>query len=177
MSETSKSKSLRQWLNQNSMIVTIITVVVLVMSIAAIFMTTRPPALIAMPVYMYDVEANQLFSGSSDDIPPIAAPSGKIGVRAYVFSCTDCSVESERFLGYLEMYTPEAKTRLQRAATGVADLDLDDDYTWLEQGHLVRDPAQDVWVPESSDSGIEIVTQAYEKCGGESPALPCFPSQ
>jgi hypothetical protein len=64
--------------------------------------------------WFYDLNTGKLFVAKSKLIPPIEAPSGPLengkpaGVKAYVFSYKYEPNESERFIGFLETFTPES---------------------------------------------------------------------
>ena len=66
------------------------------------------------PTYFYDVETGELFIASGNQVPPIQSPAGNEAVRANVYTCGACT-EEERFVGYYEKYTPEAKKTLEQA--------------------------------------------------------------
>lgn len=174
MSEANPSK-VRKFLNQNSMVVTIITLMVLVGSIAAILMYNRPTVYEPMEVYYYDLDTNELFEGMSDDIPPVTAPSGGYGVRAYVYTCSSCTDPDALFIGYLEMFTREAKEMMNRPTGSTADITPEEEMMLLQQGHLVRAVEGEGWVPESSEAGLMITDAPYEICGEGSMVRPCEP--
>jgi len=68
---------------------------------------------VSYDVFYYDLGTGQLFADSPGQVPPIDAPSGPgVGVRAYVFSCNDCSDEQQRFIAWYERQIPASK-RLQ----------------------------------------------------------------
>src|SRR5262245_34979152 len=104
----------RDYLNRNSTAGIALAVVVFAVSLAVLIYQVRgrtggSPGL----VYFYDVNStssvplDRLFSAKSDEVPPIRGPSDSPdsapgGVRAWVFSCGDCSDRSSMFIGYLE---------------------------------------------------------------------------
>jgi hypothetical protein len=110
---------LRSWVNNNPKIIlgiSIVTVIIFLLIVIAQCMPYNPPAIPRThKAWFYDLNTNKLFVADSDNIPPIDAPSGKLpdgqpaGVKAYVFSYIREPNESERFIGYLEKYTPQGK--------------------------------------------------------------------
>src|SRR5688572_11816004 len=89
----------RDWMNNNSALVTIAAVVLLVISLGVIIMQTKPRGSVGpVELYYYDLNTGKLFVAMSDQNPPIDAPSGGFrgpdgppaGVRAHVFGCGNC---------------------------------------------------------------------------------------
>jgi hypothetical protein len=167
--------NLREWMNQNSAVVTIIAVVLLLVSLGVIIMTLTPknPARV-VDVYFMDTSDGSLFVDKSDQLPPVAAPSGKDGVRAFVFSCGDCGDEASRFVGWLETYTPDAKKAIS-APSDNPEAGMDN-YEVVENGHMVCDPVSKKWVMANSEQGFKIMDMIQNKCGTEAPK-PCFPGR
>lgn len=183
---------LRDWMNNNSAVVTILAVVVLVISLGVIIMNSsgRSGARI-VDMYYYDMNSGKLFVGKSDQLAPIDAPSGPYrdqpgGVRAYVFACGECpdnidgatlaDLQSNgAFVGWMEMYTPEAKAALTQQQEGPpADMAF---YEAFERGQLVKRPEDEQWVQAQSEPGFRITEQITTKCpSGEMPQ-PCFPGR
>ncbi|HCD32286.1 MAG TPA: hypothetical protein DER01_07745 [Phycisphaerales bacterium] len=124
-------------------------------------------------VYFMDTADGSIYVDKSDQLPPVTAPSGKDGVRAFVFSCGDCGDESSRFVGWLETYTHEAKKAIM---TPVAADNGVDNYELIENGHMVADPASKKWVKVNSEAGFKIMDQIQNKCGNNAPK-PCFPGR
>lgn len=118
-------------------------------------------------VWFYDLESATLYPASEDVRPPAVAPSGGEGVRAQVYTCTTCS-ESERFIGYLEKYSEQAKTAMQNDNTPI-------DPQVLLEGHLVRTADGDAWTPLKSAQGDMIVQQAKSRCPADQTIQSCFP--
>ncbi len=136
-------------------------------------------------VWYYDLNTQELFAADRTLVPPIEAPSGPAedgglaGVRAYVFSCGDCSDSSERFVGWVEKYTADVR-RAIRVQTGIASEEEMSGPTlppprW-EEGHLIRavENTETGWVQASSGAGQAIKDQAMQRCESGQPT-PCFP--
>lgn len=167
----------RNWLNNNSAMVTILAVVILILSLAFIIFTNRPQSYVprVIDVYYYDLNAKQLFVDKSDKYAPITAPSSadSLGARAYVFSCGDCGDESQRFVGYLEMYTKEAKAMLENPQP----MNPDDPGIYpdvYEDGRLLRAADDTKWVKANSNEAFTIMDAVQTRCGTE-PPKSCMP--
>lgn len=167
--------SLREFANNNSAIVTLGAVVLLVIALGAIIMQTRGGSSGGViDVYYYDLNTGQLFSGPSDQLAPIEAPSGPYngkpgGVRAFVFSCADCDDESTHFIGWLDMYTPEAKQAMTNPGAGMGP-----SFELYEQGHLVKGVDDENWVPANDEGGFRVMENISTECPGSRPK-PCYP--
>lgn len=166
----------RNWLNNNSAMVTILAVVVLIMSLAFIIISNSRPSYTprVIDVYYYDLDTNQLFIDKSDKYPPIPTPSGEMkGARAYVFSCGDCSDESKRFVGYLEMYTPAAKSALENPQPAnpedMSSIDI------FEEGRMLRGVDSREWVKANSNEAFQTQDAVQTHCGAEVPPKSCMP--
>ncbi|MFG0249166.1 MAG: hypothetical protein ACF8OB_09795 [Phycisphaeraceae bacterium JB051] len=126
-------------------------------------------------VYFMDTADGSIFTAKSDQLPPITAPSGKHGVRAFVFACGDCGDEANRFIGWLETYTPEAKKAIYQPVTGpeggMAKFEM------IENGHLIAAPdSTGVWIKANSKDGFMLMDKIQGKCGNQAPK-PCFPGR
>jgi hypothetical protein len=141
-------------------------------------------------MWYYDMKSDKtdpmerLFVGKSNELPPIEAPSkGKMpngqeaGVRAYVFSCSDCSDKSSRFIGYLEFFTPEAReARLNppKPEEGAPPRPMDP--MMMDQGHMIASGENlEQWVAQTSPQGAQIMTYIMQKCGGGQAPKSCMP--
>lgn len=117
--------------------------------------------------WYYDVSEKKLFEGPTNQFAPIASPSGGEGVRAYVYSCSDCSDETSWFIGYLFKNSDGAKKLLVESA----DMTGGPNYqTWYD-GQLVRAEEGDEWVNIHTKEGTEIKSAASKKCSGK--AIEC----
>lgn len=166
--------SIRDFLNNNSALVTILAVVLLIVALGFIVMQLGGGGnrVRTIPVYYYDLDTGELFERESDTIPPVETSSGEMnGVRAFVFACNDCSDESDRFVGYLEMFTQEAKEILEMAPE---DRPEDVPYDFYESGRLVKTPESDRWFEANSPQGFQIMESVREQCPDGDPQ-PCYP--
>jgi hypothetical protein len=116
--------------------------------------------------WWYDLDSKSFFKGPVGDLPPIASKSGPDkGLKAYLYSCSSCDDKASRFVGYLEMYTPQAKeARSDRAREQV-----------FMAGHMIRRPDDAQWVPFRSGEGKALMSELMsKKCQGK-PPTSCIP--
>ncbi len=107
---------IREWVNKNSAVTTIISVVLLFCALFYLMRTVFPPPPEPITkVFYYDIITGKLFPAPVEEYPPIATPDNSTlangqpaGVKANVFSCTRCR-EGDWYIGYLETYLPEAR--------------------------------------------------------------------
>ena len=189
----------RDWINNNSAVVTVGAVVVLVLALGFIIyqnsgsMTPR-----VVDMYYYDMNTGEIFLGQSDQVPPIDAPSGladgqPAGLRAYVFSCGECpssdqivgstasSLEQQNtFVGWVEKYTEEARQAMEQAEQGEQSPEEEQAaYEAYERGEVVKRPGdpESAWVHIDSDEGLRIQESISQKCPGDELPNPCYPER
>ncbi|NQU09158.1 hypothetical protein HQ590_00080 [bacterium] len=167
--------------SKRSLIIGSLAGIVLIVSIMFIWRSARrPPA--TTRTWFYDLNTDQLFPAPLGAVPPIAAPSGPqadgapAGVRAYVLGCGGCDA-SQRFIAYLESYTEEARTRLDRAhetdPTEVVLSQYDE-----SAGILVRQPTAGEWVERSSPAGQQVLADGTaNRCPAGVFPQQCYPGQ
>lgn len=150
--------SIRDWMNNNSTVVTLAAVGLLVVALGVLFVTQRGPSPGELrDAYFWDLEANEPFVAPARAIPPIEAPSGGRGVRAHLHTCGECT--ADEWFGYLETYTDEAKEHYEREGVPPAD---DDEL-------LVRPLEGGSWQPFDT---AEVIERAYEPCGDDPDEFP-----
>ncbi|MBI1335567.1 MAG: hypothetical protein GC164_01240 [Phycisphaera sp.] len=123
---------LREWLNKNSAMVTIVAVGLLCVSLGAIILQSsgRRGGPRVVDVYYFDLSSGKVITAKSDQFPPIDTGSPNTpegmppGVRAYLFACGECPsslvgmtpeqlAAKKVYIGWLEAYTPDAKAKLE----------------------------------------------------------------
>lgn len=127
-------------------------------------------------VYFYDMETRELFAAKSTDIAPIESPSGGTGVRAYVYACNDCSDPNDRFIAYVEMFTPaykEAVINPQPITPENQDNEMNITMI-MEEGHLIARPGSDKWMLAASDRSFALISDIGKDCNGGVP-INCLP--
>ena len=120
--------------------------------------------------FWYDVDKGVLFphEGATS---PIEAPSGGEGVRAYVFACTSCDDDSDRFIGYMERYTPEGK-RILAEEEAKAPTERNPMARMAAMPHLeIRRETDTEWYLSQDEITI-IKDEITQRCGGKK-AIPC----
>lgn len=172
---------LRKWANNNPKIIlgTSITTVsiFIVILIAQCVPSQRPNIPRIHKVWFYDINTNKLFIADNDEVAPIDAPSGKMaGVRAYVLSYSFEPNESERFIAYLEKFTPEGKKCVlicRKAGTKVTkEMILE-----LNKNRFVCNPNDMNWFLADSNDGRLILQQAYHTNEKGQIPISCLPVQ
>jgi hypothetical protein len=190
----------RAWINKNSALTTILAIVFLAGAMIAIVYQLLPKTYPPMNIdgYYYDLENDKLFVARVGDLPPIAVPGSPagakpMGARAMVFACHDCKDEKDRYIGYIEIYTPEAKEALAAAsrapapgtdtsappgpAAGMMSMQM------MEQGHMIAKPSTEdkEWKNKffefMSPDGSKILQESQMKCGEGLIAKNCMPEK
>jgi|GEM_PF-6436878 len=124
--------------------------------------------------YYFDLEIGELIKAPSGSLPPIILNSGHEAVRAYVFTCGDCNKKEERFLGWLEKYTPAAKEILE--SPPLDDEDGVETFEKLKKGHFISTNGKN-WVGDDTSAGFKIQRRALTKCGPNTVPTPCYPTE
>lgn len=161
----------RSWLNrQNPKIIisiTVVTVLILVTTVIGLLSSGEAPKVIEYKqAWFYDLNTGKLFVSKSKLIPPIEAPSGPLengepaGVKAYVFSYKHEPNESERFIGFLETFTPEAKRNQTTSANSSGGSTEELIKQWGE-GRLIRRLEDEKWFAANSKEGRVIIENAF----------------
>jgi len=145
------------------------------------------PAARARPegrAWYYDLNREALFVGAANLAAPVAVPSDapgrRSGVRAFVFSCGSCGDPSERFVGWLEKYPPEAREKKKRLNRLLAEGGMTPETTRLEEAvwsaRLIATPgAPQAWVRAESEAGRALRAAARQRCDEESVPARCRP--
>ena len=191
---------LREWINRNSALVTVFSVFLLVY--ALIYLLAHAPTQF-VPItkaYYYDIQTGQLFEGGVQEIPPIGTPDGSTkngmpaGVRANVFTCTDCNDPNARYIGFLETYTPEAQeAQLQLQEIASRNIEVNDSdpnaqtapdtnevdlMDTVAKGRLIASPDDlENWFTMETEEGAKLANNAMKKCPDEKYPIQCFPKE
>ncbi len=108
--------NLREKLNDNQHIVVIVCVVMIAVALGYVYLISdspRPSGPVKANAYYYDTVSGEYFVGDSRQYPPITSPDGNPAVRAHFFTCTESCDKADRFVGYYEKYTEQAKVQLE----------------------------------------------------------------
>lgn len=161
----------RGWINrQNPRIIigiTAVTVLVLLTTVIGLLSSGEAPKVQEYKKgWFYDLNTGKLFVAKSKLIPPIEAPSGPLengkpaGVKAYVFSYKYEPNESERFIGFLEAFTPEARKNQTNSAKSSGENAAELIKQWGE-GRLIRKVEEEQWYAANSTEGRAIIENAF----------------
>ena len=166
-----KLLGVRRWLNrQNPKIIisiTVFTVLLLLMIVIGLLLSGEPPKVKEYKKgWFYDLNTGKLFVAKSKLIPPIAAPSGPLengkpaGVKAYVFSYKYEPNESERFIGFLEVFTSEARRNQTTSTKSRGDSAAELIKQWGD-GRLIRRVEDEQWFAANSNEGRAIIENVF----------------
>lgn len=179
--------SYRAWVNRHSALVTLGAIVALIVATVAIFFQLFPRQQpIDLNAFYYDLSNDKLFVTNTHEVPPITVPgqppdAPQSGALAYVFACRDCADSADRYIGYVELYSPEAKKLLASLDAGGEPSVPDATFTkTVDNGHLIAlpDAKNPNWkknlVPFASREGQRIMEVSQTRCG-ETPPRLCSP--
>lgn len=146
----------------------VVIAVVLALAVVLYFVLTADPPRgtprsARTQMWFYDTDTKQLFPGPAKERPPIAAPSGKEGLRAYVFSCGACT-EDEWFVAYLEKYDDSRRSG-----------DAPNEMAAVNESHIVRSPDSEEWYSAISEEANKVRGAPNVKCAGKGKPVECFP--
>jgi len=106
--------SIRDKINANQNLVVVAAVVVIVVAVLFMLMRGgRGGSGGSGEAYYVDTVTDAIFTAEANQYPPIQSPEGNPAVRVHFFSCGDCDDEDERFRGFYDKYTDEAKQKLE----------------------------------------------------------------
>ncbi len=108
---------MRDWIQKNSNIICILSVLAMTIALVWHFALSGPPSihnsdLISDQCWYYDVATGRYLRDRIDRVPPFLSDKGAEQVRVVFFSCGACN-ESEWFPGYYLKYTPELTAKVQ----------------------------------------------------------------
>lgn len=163
------SAGLRDWMNQNSALVTVGAVALLIIAIVAVVIQMRPDGIDPPDqAFFYVPETKEMFAAEAKMIPPIDR-NGKPAFKAHVYGCGDCD-DPNRFTAYYEKYTDAGKAQLdklreQMASTGDPEGEIENQIYEISmtQRFFSTDAAE--WVLAESPQGQALQETVREKCG------------
>lgn len=128
--------------------------------------------------FYYDVDANELFTADYAQQPPIPAPSGGQGVRAHVFSCSDCADPASYFIARLEKYSDEGKRLLAQIDTADAEQRMQLNARIAREIFVALPPEGDAdiaWHTMESPGGMAVMQHLTQQCATGGKAINCTP--
>ena len=174
--------SIREWMNNNSTMVTIGAVVILALALMFLWLQTRPTSP-GGDAYFFDTATETFFLGPSVAFAPVTPPGSSelTGVSARLYACGECptpsqirgkTVEELEALGvtyvYFERYPESALPFLH------GERDLPENAPDPIESLQVRRPGDTEWVREFSRQG-QAIAMGAEACPDGSRAKYCFP--
>ncbi len=99
---------LREAMQGNQMAMGVIAAIVLIIAVALITRSGASPPGSATSRWFYDLQTGELYTESTQGLPPLSRDGGSEGVLAHVYGCGDCS-DGNIDIAYLEKYSDEAK--------------------------------------------------------------------
>ncbi|MCL5946258.1 MAG: hypothetical protein M1472_05320 [Planctomycetes bacterium] len=164
--EKLKPANLRNTINENSAVVSIIAAVVAIVAIAFIVRNfIQTPNYGPTTAYYYDTSDGSVQVLPRSKYPPLIGKTGKPTlVWAEYYTCSSCS---DKKLAYLEKYSPQAKKameQLQAEANNPKTKGMPPNFAMMQMamaggGMLVRSPQKgSQWYPLESPEGMRIAT-------------------
>jgi hypothetical protein len=155
---------LREWLNKNQAVATIVVVVLVLAAVALAgyqYLSNRRGISTTLPDAYFTVDDGKTyFAASTANIPPFDH-EGKQAVRAYVFDCG-----GKRFVGYLERYKPEARqAKLDKKATPATQI----------YGRELKRPGDSTWVNSGDQAAVAKVIDVTTPSGMSGEPQPIEP--
>lgn len=173
---------------------TVCSLIVLALSLAFLWYQLQPPPPLPqwlkgqepIEVYFFDLETGEIFAHPVSDPPPILTPKQAAGdkprgVRAYIYTCSDCSPE-KRFVAFYETFNPTTREGWERRIAGrrmaVIDAPLSDNTIISKIGRFVALPTdKDNFISLEEEDARKIVERAYKPCPSGAPPSPCYPGK
>ncbi len=162
--ERIRPANLRETINRNSAVVSIVAAVVIIVVLALSirsFMGGNTGAGVPTMAYFYDTSNQTISVRPTIDYPPLPGATGKnTVVLAYFYTCTTCA---DKKLVYLQKYSSRAKKALQAMMNNAksnkpgAINPMAYEAAMSQNAILVRSPAKgSPWVPLASPQGQQV---------------------
>lgn len=179
----------RDWVNNNSAVATVLAVLALVVALAVLVWTSGggKPRGAPSQQWFYDLGSGELYEAPMDSIPPIETESGpENGVKAIVYSCSSC--DSDRQIAWIEKYKPDARKKLmefrakQKEAAGsgkpVPPMAMMDPMMMeMGRGKVISRHDKIKWVSMDSESGRKIQAGIRKPCPEGVKIKFCYPGR
>lgn len=172
--ESLKPANLRDTINRNSAVVSIVAVVVIIVVLALSirsFMGGGATTGVPSNAYYWDTSNRTLHIRPMTDYPPLTGSTGKPTlVQAYFYTCGSCA---DKKLAYLQKYSTQAKSMLDNMLKGGQAgkpggfSPMAQEAMMSQDSVLVRSPAKgSPWVPMNSPQGQQVTTPPACGAGG-----------
>jgi hypothetical protein len=162
---------IRENLNKSPAITTGATIAIIVIALGFIvyqLLPNRGPR-ISTKVFFTDDDGQTYFSEEGTVLPPFDH-SGKEAVRCYVYSCG-----GTKFVGYLEKYTDDAKSKLDAASKSNTPNPMMMEDMEMMQGRLVKKPGDAKWIKSSDFEKAQKVMEIHCPDGSSGELTPILP--
>ena len=171
---------LREWMNNNSALVTVIAVVVLIGALFFLVQSMRTPKATIRPMWFYCLQEERLFLAEAGSIAPIESPWGAEAVQAIVYFCGDC--DEEPTIRYLLKYTEQSKAEQEKQRKlmeekGAKPTMYMDPFMRSPGGQLFSAVDEVEWI-DSFDPRAGALLKVMPECDdGSKPIYSCFPKR
>lgn len=188
--------SLRETINNNSAVVTIATVALLVIALGFTIKGMFGGGTIGRssgdPQYwFFDEQTETFFAGPATSMAPIKAPSGGEGVQAFVFTCEkNCGAKDlegktldeiksmDMFVGYFMKLSERGQKEMQKFKNDPNGNMMMMGMEMASMHNLVRSPDRKKWYSMNGTKGAEVSRSVYRnKCPNGNRPRHCFPGQ
>lgn len=185
--------NVREFLNNNSAVATIVAVVLLVIALGIIVWQNKGPSAGQYESFYYDLNTQEIFVDDATLSAPFDRGTGTYeyfdgakgsAVRAIIFTCNDpadikagmtlAEIEAAGgFIAYLERLSPQM-IEMQAKLDAGQEL-AEQDYMLDMGGGLISTIDGQVWLSQESEQGMQLVSASFSRCGaGQNPKI-CRP--
>lgn len=176
---------MREWLQKNQGMATVIAVVILIVALALVFMGGGDDGGTIGGTYYYDLNTNELFTSNEIKVPPFETESGSTpqgepaGVEAIVYACSEeeCAAVTTENIGYLLKFTVQGLQIADQLDTvPLEDRERRQQLAQaMEYSKLARLPGETEWLPIQHPKIGEVRKNLQRgRCGGHMPVM-CNP--
>ncbi|HTV47234.1 MAG TPA: hypothetical protein VMG59_02200 [Phycisphaerae bacterium] len=165
-----KPEPMRESMTRNSAVIGIIALVAAIVALAFIIRQIFPPHGGPVPqCYFYDTSNGTVSVRPQTDYPPLIGSTGQpTVVYAIYLTCSTCE---NKYLAYLQKYTPASQQMLNHTLSGKASTSYQGTFS---VGFLVCRPDDTSnWYPAGSPEGLQIIQS--KPCPNNQPPGPCLP--
>jgi hypothetical protein len=152
--ERLRPEPIRESINRNTAVIGVIALVVAIVALTFIVRQFFPRPTGQTPqVYFYDISNKTTTIGPKTNYPPLIGSTGQPTV-VYAFYFT-CSTPENKYLAYLEKYSPQTQQMLHNTVNGSAQIN---NQRTTSPDILVCLPSDTAnWVPVNSPEGLKII--------------------
>ena len=176
--------SIRDRVNENSSLFTIVAILVLVGALAYMFAGSiggGGGGEIPDEQYFWDTQNQQFVARPMSDVAPVKLDSGAEAVKAVVYSCSGCGADTLE-IAWLEKYPQKARAQLikyreQTKGQPLASSSMDPKLMKLEAAKRIRSRDGGKWVPTNSNDGRKIMSILTNACDKGVRIKFCYPGR